>query len=216
MKILHCSWKHARGCLLLFILINLGVSNAFCRPSLGGAIRAIKDRVEHTIHKIRKVADEESSSPRSRQDERTVSESDIDQRYLPEREQQRRPAPALPQSPVNSVDDTVNIRERNISAKASATPAAKAGKSAGQPAPESAEKTATSKGARESTTKQEAVPPPSTPPSKLGYARPVPGHPGFVYAPGDSAELKNMLDVRGCAPGRTMLDPRSGKKFLVP
>ena len=214
MKIPHCPSKHARGCLLLLILMNLGVSSAFGGFSLGGTIRAIKNRVENTIHKIRKVGDGETSSPRYREDERRIREDDLDQRNLTKRELQRRPAPSQSKPPMNPSDDKPNIRERNPSTKPSKKPTTNASKA--NAAAESAKKTAASKAPSEVTTEEEVIPPTTIPPLKLSYARPVPMHPGFVYAPGDSAELKNMLDVRGCAPGRTMLDPRSGKKFLVP
>lgn len=69
-------------------------------------------------------------------------------------------------------------------------------------------------GGSQSTTAQDLPPTPSS--GQTLYAKPVVGHPGFVYPPGVVEELKNMLDVRGSPVGQKMRDPRTGNTFLVP
>ena len=46
-------------------------------------------------------------------------------------------------------------------------------------------------------------------------AKPVPDRPGFVYNPFDP-NSKILLDVRGKASGTKLIDPKSGKLFIVP
>lgn len=47
-------------------------------------------------------------------------------------------------------------------------------------------------------------------------ARPVPGKPGLVYAPGSKETAEDMIDVRGFESGQPVRDPRTGKIFRVP
>ena len=58
---------------------------------------------------------------------------------------------------------------------------------------------------------------PSVPPEQetLPTAKPVPNRPGFVYSPYDSRAAR-FLDVRGKTPGTKVIDPVSGKLFIVP
>ncbi|CAN5822747.1 hypothetical protein BH11VER1_BH11VER1_23980 [soil metagenome] len=70
--------------------------------------------------------------------------------------------------------------------------------------------------ASRNTEEPQAAPQAAPSPQPVNYAKPVPGHPGFVYPPGVKEELKSMLDVRGCASGEKMRDPRTGNTFLVP
>lgn len=50
--------------------------------------------------------------------------------------------------------------------------------------------------------------------SKIPYAKPVPGKPGYVYSPFDPNG--GYVDVTGYAPGSKAKDPYSGKIFIVP
>lgn len=52
--------------------------------------------------------------------------------------------------------------------------------------------------------------------SETPYATPVPGKPGFVFAPNTEQIPANMLDVRGLSTGQKARDPRNGSVFLVP
>jgi hypothetical protein len=54
----------------------------------------------------------------------------------------------------------------------------------------------------------------STTGSKIPYAKPVPGKPGYVYSPFDPNG--GYVDVTGYAAGSKAKDPYSGKIFLVP
>lgn len=72
----------------------------------------------------------------------------------------------------------------------------------------------TTAGGSQSATERDVTP--TTSAAQASYAKPVIGHPGFVYPPGVVEELKNMLDVRGSAVGQKMRDPRTGNTFLVP
>lgn len=54
----------------------------------------------------------------------------------------------------------------------------------------------------------------STPGSKIPYAKPVPGKPGYVYSPFDPNG--GYVDVTGYAAGSKAKDPYSGKIFIVP
>ncbi len=54
----------------------------------------------------------------------------------------------------------------------------------------------------------------STPDSKIPYAKPVPGKPGYVYSPFDPNG--GYVDVTGYASGSKAKDPYSGKIFIVP
>jgi hypothetical protein len=54
----------------------------------------------------------------------------------------------------------------------------------------------------------------STPSSKIPYAKPVPGKPGYVYSPFDPEG--GYVDVTGYASGSKAKDPYSGKIFIVP
>jgi hypothetical protein len=49
----------------------------------------------------------------------------------------------------------------------------------------------------------------------LPVAKPVPNKPGFVYNPFDPTS-KFLLDVRGKASGTKLVEPKSGKLFVVP
>jgi hypothetical protein len=57
-----------------------------------------------------------------------------------------------------------------------------------------------------------AAPPASN--SKIPYATPVSGKPGFVISP--YAPKEGYVDVRGYKAGTEVKDPYSGKVFLVP
>ena len=50
--------------------------------------------------------------------------------------------------------------------------------------------------------------------SKIPYAKPVPGKPGYVYSPFDPNG--GYVDVTGYAAGSKAKDPYSGKIFIVP
>ena len=50
----------------------------------------------------------------------------------------------------------------------------------------------------------------------LSYATPVPGRQGFVYPPGTTMSPASMLDVQGFTRGQQVIDPRTGRAFLVP
>ncbi len=50
--------------------------------------------------------------------------------------------------------------------------------------------------------------------SKIPYAKPVPGKPGYVYSPFDPDG--GYVDVTGYAAGSKVKDPYSGKIFIVP
>ncbi len=54
----------------------------------------------------------------------------------------------------------------------------------------------------------------STTGSKIPYAKPVPGKPGYVYSPFDPNG--GYVDVTGYAAGSKAKDPYSGKIFIVP
>lgn len=54
----------------------------------------------------------------------------------------------------------------------------------------------------------------STGASKIPYAKPVPGKPGYVYSPFDPNG--GYVDVTGYAAGSKAKDPYSGKIFIVP
>jgi hypothetical protein len=54
----------------------------------------------------------------------------------------------------------------------------------------------------------------ATPNSKIPYAKPVPGKPGYVYSPFDPNG--GYVDVTGYAAGSKAKDPYSGKIFIVP
>jgi hypothetical protein len=54
----------------------------------------------------------------------------------------------------------------------------------------------------------------STSGSKIPYAKPVPGKPGYVYSPFDPEG--GYVDVTGYAAGSKAKDPYSGKIFIVP
>jgi hypothetical protein len=54
----------------------------------------------------------------------------------------------------------------------------------------------------------------STSGSKIPYAKPVPGKPGYVYSPFDPDG--GYVDVTGYASGSKAKDPYSGKIFIVP
>jgi hypothetical protein len=56
--------------------------------------------------------------------------------------------------------------------------------------------------------------PTSTSGSKIPYAKPVPGKPGYVYSPFDPNG--GYVDVTGYAAGSKAKDPYSGKIFIVP
>lgn len=60
---------------------------------------------------------------------------------------------------------------------------------------------------------------PTTPTPKsvggLPVAKPVPNKPGFVYNPFDP-NSKVLLDVRGKGSGTKLIEPKSGKLFIVP
>ena len=56
--------------------------------------------------------------------------------------------------------------------------------------------------------------PTSTSGSKIPYAKPVPGKPGYVYSPFDPNG--GYVDVTGYASGSKAKDPYSGKIFIVP
>jgi hypothetical protein len=52
------------------------------------------------------------------------------------------------------------------------------------------------------------------PPAEFPTARPVPERPGFVYNPFDPSS--RFIDVRGKPSGTKLIDPKSGKTFIVP
>lgn len=56
--------------------------------------------------------------------------------------------------------------------------------------------------------------PQGTSASKIPYAKPVPGKPGYVYSPFDPNG--GYVDVTGYAAGSKAKDPYSGKIFIVP
>ena len=53
------------------------------------------------------------------------------------------------------------------------------------------------------------------PPSEFPTAKPVPEKPGFVYNPFE-ANSRVFIDVRGKPSGAKLVDPKSGKTFIVP
>ena len=53
------------------------------------------------------------------------------------------------------------------------------------------------------------------PPSEFPTAKPVPEKPGFVYNPFDPTS-RIFIDVRGKPSGSKLVDPKSGKTFIVP
>lgn len=64
-----------------------------------------------------------------------------------------------------------------------------------------------------------SVPTPATPPSRpaakdIPYGIPVQGKPGLVVSPHSPNE--GPIDVHGFAPGQEVVDPLTGKSFLVP
>ncbi|HXP34585.1 MAG TPA: hypothetical protein VN827_03465 [Chthoniobacterales bacterium] len=58
-----------------------------------------------------------------------------------------------------------------------------------------------------------AIVPPQT--TGLPTAKPVPNKPGFVYNPFDPSS-RVLLDVRGKTSGTKLIEPKSGKLFVVP
>jgi hypothetical protein len=52
-------------------------------------------------------------------------------------------------------------------------------------------------------------------PSEFPTAKPVPERPGFVYNPFDPTS-RVFIDVRGKPSGSKLVDPKSGKTFIVP
>jgi len=55
----------------------------------------------------------------------------------------------------------------------------------------------------------------SQPVEKIPTAKPVPERPGFVYNPFDPTS-RVFIDVRGKPSGSKLVDPKSGKTFIVP
>jgi cytoskeletal protein RodZ len=67
----------------------------------------------------------------------------------------------------------------------------------------------------DSTFQRGGIPAVVKPPSEFPTAKPVPERPGFVYNPFDPTS-RIYIDVRGKASGTKLIDPKSGKTFLVP
>lgn len=110
-----------------------------------------------------------------------------------------------------STDDTSRKTAGLPSAESSST---RSSNPSIKPSNGSSSKLNTTAGGSQNATARDLPPTPSS--GQTLYAKPVVGHPGFVYPPGVVEELKNMLDVRGSAVGQKMRDPRTGNTFLVP
>jgi len=68
---------------------------------------------------------------------------------------------------------------------------------------------------RRTTVAQVSTPVATSSTSTAPVAKPVPAKPGFVYNPFDP-NSRVLLDVRGKASGTKLIEPRSGKLFVVP
>lgn len=224
----------ARVYVLLLALTTLPAHDALCGSPLKRVLGAIKGRVEHVIHKIGN-SDEDSRSNQQALQERSLE-------YGPPSTVIYQSAPRPPQQSSNPYDPNGSVSE-NISPSVAGQPAiilSKPQQSATSPVDpriqeQQQQLDANNRPALRDLPMNEASRPPASPaistaqgsrnpadsqvsPSEtqIKYAKAVPSHPGFVYPPGVTEELKNMLDVRGCASGEKMRDPRNGNVFLVP
>lgn len=224
-----------RGSLLLLVFTVLSAPNAQCGLPFKRTIGAIKERVTTVVRKIGSEVDRNTSGPNRKEP------SDNDLKYgPPPLSQTQGPSPdrrfsnpdesrrngseviysASPYEPgivlsrpQSSAPVTV-VPVTNPGAQpadSSRMPALRDLPRDSTSAPETASSSSTDPASRNTAGRQAA-----TTLQPVTYARPVPGHPGFVYPPGVKEELKNMLDVRGCASGEKMRDPRTGNTFLVP
>jgi hypothetical protein len=227
---LTCPW--ARGCWLLFAFAILPLSDAQCGP-LGRALGAIRNRVDHVLHKVGIGKEREPVPSGAQQNERTTEA--VDPRHPPPPMNDRE---ALRQQSSTPAGSTVKPSEKSnavatkpptkspskpqapaVSAVASASKSAKQTDDAKTPAIKptggSPSESRTAAVANPQSGKAQEAPP-ASPPAKILFAKPVPGKRGFVYAPGATEDMKNILDVRGFTPGQKMRDPRTGNTFLVP
>lgn len=76
------------------------------------------------------------------------------------------------------------------------------------------ERSATTGDNQEPRSRTSSSSPQGTSGSKIPYAKPVPGKPGYVYSPFDPNG--GYVDVTGYAAGSKAKDPYSGKIFIVP
>ncbi|MEY4484189.1 MAG: hypothetical protein RL693_1641 [Verrucomicrobiota bacterium] len=212
-----------RFCWCVLVLTTLSEPTASCGLPFGRTLSVIKARVGQAFQKIGKDDDEMTLSSRYSRNRETPKVSDS--RYGP-------PPPPGYQTPAQRQESTVpSVASRNSAEILYSAPAGEPGiilRNAQQIStsvvvPAVSEKMQpvdfnkpTALETSESKTMSEPAPQASLPQPPVTYARPVAGHPGFVYPPGVTEGLKNMLDVRGCTPGEKMRDPRTGTVFFVP
>lgn len=225
-----------RGSLLLLVFTALSVPDAQCGLPFKRTIGGIKERVTRVVRKIGSEIDRDSPSS-----SRQVVPPNSDLRYGPPPV-----SPYQSSSPDSSgfnpdgsrrngseviysaaaYQPAIILRKPQSSTADSVVPVTVPGSQAVDPgtlpalkdlpmrSPSDSQSASSNATDPASGNKAQRQAPASSQP--VSYARPVPGHPGFVYPPGAKEELKNMLDVRGCASGEKMRDPRTGATFLVP
>lgn len=224
-----CPWT--RACKLMLVFTALPLSDTQGGP-LGRALDSIRNRVDHALDKIGIGKNRERPPSRDKQGERTKEEGGTRNASPPMNDRETPPGPALRQPPtkpagpsggaLENPDPSVTTKPRRKQQPAAAS-AATTGKrpqrdagdtTAINPHNGSSSNVNDTAGGAPSVAAPGAVP--IAPAAEAVFAKPVPGKPGYVYAPGGAEDVKNILDVRGSTPGQKMRDPRSGRIFLVP
>lgn len=237
MKVPFLFLSRARVCLILLALTLSATPDARCDLPFKRTLGKIKQRVGHVLQKIGREIDEDPSPPR---DSRTQPIHEPEYGYptviYPQTEQ-RQPAanvygpygntsaPLVPSDPASPPIVLRSSRQPATEPIIPVTNQQPQNDAVNRPALKDLDMDPASRRSQTSgpNTAIQGIPNDrkasvTTPSSAqtINYAKAVPGHPGFVYPPGVTEEKKNMLDVRGCASGEKMRDPRTGNTFMVP
>lgn len=229
----HSFWK--RSCLLLLVFNTLSSPDARCELPLKRTLGAIKQKVGLVIRKIGSGIAQDSPKANQR------SASDDDLRYGPppmsssqlaspsgpslDQGDTSRNAPEVIYSAPTGQPDLILRRPQSSTTGPAVTSANEPSQRVDSnkmpplrelPMDGPSESPTSPSNAVDQVAKNPAATQAAPATTSIIYARPVPGHPGFVYPPGVKEDLKNMLDVRGCASGEKMRDPRTGNVFFVP
>ncbi len=220
-----------RGCLLILVFTTLSASNARCGLPFKRIFGSIKERVVHVVRKIGSENDHYTSksnqqAPHERELEYGAppsSQSPLRQSSNPNDSGRNGSeiiysAPAgepsiVLRNPQSSTTGTAVVTANEQSQRVDSS---KLSPLQELPVNSLSDSQASPSNAVDQGSKSPAGTQASPATTPISYARSIAGHPGFVYPPGVKAELKNMLDVRGCASGEKMRDPRTGSVFLLP